>query len=133
MLPINPRELQKQLKQLKRMGLKMEQLEAEEVSIISRGRIMLLKNPQVMVLEFGNQKVYYIIPESVEERVLSEEDKSAPSTATAPSVGGVSISSDDIEFVASYLGVSKEKAAELLKKAGGDIAKAIELGQSGTT
>jgi len=133
MLPINPRELQKQLKQLKRMGLKMEQLEAEEVSIISRDRVMLLKNPQVMVLEFGSQKVYYIIPESVEERVLSEEAKSASSTATAPSVEGVTISNDDIEFVASYLGVSKEKAAELLKRAGGDIAKAIELGQSGTT
>lgn len=133
MLPINPRELQKQLKQLKRMGLKMEQLEAEEVSIISRDRVMLLKNPQVMVLEFGNQKVYYIIPESVEERVLSEETKSAPSAAATPSAEGVSISSDDIEFVASYLGVSKEKAAELLKRAGGDIAKAIELGQSETT
>jgi len=132
MLPINPRELQKQLKQLKRMGLKMEQLEAEEVSIISKDRVMLLKNPQVMVLEFGNQKVYYIIPESVEERMLSEEVKSTPSTATTPSVEGVSISSDDIEFVASYLGVSKEKATELLKKAGGDIAKAIELGQNGT-
>jgi len=133
MLPINPRELQKQLKQLKRMGLKMEQLEAEEVSIISRDRVMLLKNPQVLVLEFGNQKVYYIIPESVEERVLSGEAEFAPSTVTTPSAAGVSISSDDIEFVASYLGISKEKAAELLKRAGGDIAKAIELGQSGTT
>jgi len=133
MLPINPRELQKQLKQLKRMGLKIEQLEAEEASIISRGRIMLLKNPQVMVLEFGNQKVYYIIPESVEERVLSEEAKSASSTTATQSIESVSISNDDIEFVASYLGVSKEKAAELLKRAGGDIAKAIELGQSGTT
>uniref|UniRef100_A0A7C2ZBI2 NAC-A/B domain-containing protein n=1 Tax=Ignisphaera aggregans TaxID=334771 RepID=A0A7C2ZBI2_9CREN len=54
MLPVNPRDLQKQLRQLKKLGVKIEQIEgAKNASIELRDKKLILENPEVFVVEFG--------------------------------------------------------------------------------
>ncbi|MEM0227222.1 MAG: nascent polypeptide-associated complex protein [Ignisphaera sp.] len=121
MFPINPRELQKQLKQLKKMGMKIEQLEnVDEVVIQLEGKKLILEKPDVMALEFASQKVFYIVPKSIREEIGGIK---AETPAT-------SIKEDDISFIAEFTGVSRDVAREALIRAGGDIAKAIEILQS---
>lgn len=121
MLPINPRELQRQLKQLKKMGMKIEQLENVNEVVIKLGdRRMILENPDVTVFELASQKMFYIVPKMIREEVVGEEVKAS---ATA-------IREEDIRFIVEFTGVSYEVAKEALTKAGGDIAKAIEILQT---
>lgn len=122
MLPMNPRELQKQLKQLKKLGVKIEQIEdVKGASIELSNRKLILYNPEVFVIEFGGQKMFYIITQNVRE-----ETETAQKLTEASSLS-ISISDEDIRFVAEYTGVPLEKARDAIVKAGGDIAKAIEL------
>jgi len=126
MLPVNPRDLQKQLRQLKKLGVKIEQIEgAKNASIELRDKKLILENPEVFVVEFGGQKMFYIVTKDIREEALTIEQALAPNVDTIPSV--VNISDEDIQFVAEYAGVSKEKARDAIFRAGGDIAKAIEL------
>lgn len=124
MLPINPRELQKQLKQLKRLGMKIEQIEdVENVYIeLTRKRISI-KNPEVFVIELSGQKMFYILSQNVHEepKVITSTEKQETQQVL------ISISDEDVRFVAEYTGASLEKAREAIVKAGGDLAKAIEL------
>uniref|UniRef100_A0A7C2Z8N0 Nascent polypeptide-associated complex protein n=1 Tax=Ignisphaera aggregans TaxID=334771 RepID=A0A7C2Z8N0_9CREN len=69
--------------------------------------------------------MFYIVTKDIREEALTIEQALAPNVDTIPSV--VNISDEDIQFVAEYAGVSKEKARDAIFRAGGDIAKAIEL------
>ncbi len=121
MFPINPRELQKQLKQLRKMGMKIEQLEnVDEVVIRVGGKKLILEHPDVMTFEFASQKIFYIVPKIIKEEIESGE-------TTPPSIA---IKEEDISFITEFTGVSYDVAKEALIKAGGDIAKAIEILQS---
>ena len=121
MLPINPRELQRQLKQLKKMGVKVEHLEnVDEVIIRLGNKRVVLENPEVMVLELASQKMFYIVPKVVREEIVGEE----------VGISTTAIKEEDIRFVAEFTGVSYEAAKEALTEAGGDIARAIEILQS---
>ncbi|MCS7111151.1 MAG: nascent polypeptide-associated complex protein [Ignisphaera sp.] len=121
MFPINPRELQKQLKQLKKMGMKIEQLEnVDEVVIKLGGKRLVLERPDVMSFEFASQKIFYIVPKSVKEE--SEDVNTAKQS--------LSVKDEDVSFIAEFVGVSYDAAKEALIRAGGDIAKAIEMLQS---
>jgi len=126
MLPINPRDLQRQLRQLKRMGLKIETLQSvEKVVIESKDKVIVIEAPQVVVMEFGGQKMFYVAGQNVREEQPMEirEIESLPQATQ--------ISDDDVKFVAEYANVDLERARRALEIAGGDIAKAIELIQSG--
>ena len=119
----NPRELQKQLKQLKRMGMKIDQLQNVRKAVIElQDKQIVVENPEVMVMEFANQKFFYISGSVKEVLLKSGEEISAEAIAK--------VSDEDVQFVAEYLGVSREDAMSLLNEAKGDIAKAIELGQA---
>ncbi len=123
MLPINPRELQKQLKQLKRMGIKMESIDdVRRVSIEMKDKVLILEEPEVMVFEMGKQKVFYILPQDIREETKTMEAISEPSEKS-----GVAIKDEDVSFIVEYTGVSMNEAKEALMEARGDIAKAIEL------
>jgi nascent polypeptide-associated complex subunit alpha len=123
-IPINPRELQKQLKQLRRMGIKMEQIEkVENVYIELADKKVVLEKPEVFVVEISGQKMFYIISQDVRE----EPKVTIKSTETAYQQIQVPISDEDVKFVAEYTGVSLDKAREAIIRARGDLAKAIEI------
>lgn len=122
MFPINPRELQRQLKHLKKMGVRIEQLEnVDEVVIKLGGRMLVLEEPEVMTFEFASQKIFYVVPKQIREELGVAEAVAQSST----------IKDEDVSFIAEFTGVSYDVAREALIKAGGDIAKAIEMLQSG--
>ncbi len=130
MLPINPRDLQRQLRQLKRLGIKMEPIEGvERVVLETKDKAIILEAPQVVSMEFGGQRMFYIAAQSVREEPL-ERIREVPAESAATTLAA-SISEDDVKFVAEYASVDEERARRALERAGGDIAKAIELIQKG--
>ncbi len=124
MLPINPRELQKQLRQLKRMGIKLDQLQnVERVVIELSDRMLILENPQVIVMEMGGQKIFNIAATTVVEQPRESAREVLPPQLES----AITITEDDVRFVAEYTGVSLEEARKVLREVGGDIARAIEV------
>jgi len=104
---MNPRQMRQLMKQ---MGIKMEELQADEVIIMAKDRIIRISEPEVSVISAQGQKSYQISgKESFEER------------AEKP----VEIREEDIELVSQQAGVTKEKAREVLEKTKGDLAEAI--------
>ena len=112
----NPRQLKQMEKTMKKMGMKMEELEdVEEVVITLKDKEIVIKNPEVSIMNAMGQETYQIVGKA-EERIKgsgSEENTSE------------SISDEDIELVASQTGKTKEEAEEALIKTGGDLAEAI--------
>lgn len=114
MIPnIGSRDLKRMLK---RMGIDVEELEnVENIVINLKDREIIIEEPQVIVMKAQGQTIYQITGK-VSERV-KEESKS--------------FSEEDIEFIISQTGVSREKALDALRKAGGDLAEAILLIREG--
>lgn len=107
-----PRDLERQLK---KMGLKVEELKDVKLVLIETGdKEIMIENPQVIVMTMKDQKIYQIVATKVKE--VKEE---------ALREHGETLSEDDIKFVAEQAGIGYEEAREILKKAGGDIAKAL--------
>ena len=109
----NPRELQRMLK---RMGVKMETLEAERVEVkLKDGSSMVFEGPQVIMMSMrGQPPMVYIVGEyRLEEASATEAE------------AGVEVSDEDVRLVAEQAGVSLEEARRALAEAKGDIAEAI--------
>lgn len=99
----------KMLKQaMKRMGIKQQELDAEEVIIKTQDKEIIVRNPQVLKINMGGQETLQISGQ-LEERKLED------------------FTEEDVETVAKQAHVTKEKAREALKKRGGDLAAAILL------
>ncbi|MCC6062793.1 MAG: NagC family transcriptional regulator [Desulfurococcales archaeon] len=112
MIPFN-RDLERQLR---RLGVKISNIDNVKTVLIEAGdKEIVLEDPQVMVMEFRGQKIYQII--SGKEKIISLTAHQETKTYT----------DEDIEFIMSQTGLSREKAKELLEKAGGDIAKALMI------
>ena len=114
----SPRDL---ARALRRMGVRMEELDAERVVVELRdGRVLEVNPPAaVMVLRVkGQPPMLYVIgePREVEAKPAEEE---------AGEAGGVEVSEEDVMLVAEQAGVSPEEARRALIEAGGDIAAAI--------
>jgi nascent polypeptide-associated complex subunit alpha len=121
MLPI-PRDLERQLR---KMGLKVEELRGVKLVLIETDdKEIMIEEPQVLVMALKDQKIFQVIGTKVKE-VREAETKKEETV--------ISISEDDIKFVAEQAGITYEKAKEILEKAGGDIAKALMLAQEGST
>ena len=105
------------------MGVKIDQLQNVKQAIIElQDKRILIENPEVMVLDIAGQKMFYIVGTVREEPQQKVEQQFVSHH--------LNISNDDIQFVAEYLGIGFEDAKSLLIEAGGDIAKAIEIGQT---
>lgn len=127
MIPMNPRELQRQLRQLKKLGMKIEQIDnVKRASIELNDKRLVIESPEVFVVEFGGQKMFYITAQSILEEPIALQQPLGTESARGP----VSVTDDDVRFVAEYTGVTIEEAREAIMKTGGDIAKAIEIIQS---
>jgi nascent polypeptide-associated complex subunit alpha len=105
MLPgLNPRDLQKAMK---KMGIKQEEIPAEEVIIRCPDKDLIIKNPNVVRVNAMGQDSLQITGE------IEEQETSA------------SVSKEDIKTVASQANVSEDKAKQALENNNGDLAKAI--------
>ena len=103
---MNPREMQKAMK---RLGIKQEEIDAQEVTIRTADKEIIIHNPQVSKVNMMGQETYQIVGEA-EERTLSSEPE---------------INKEDIKTVMEQTGVSEEKATEAIHSNNGDLAKAI--------
>ena len=113
MFSLNPRDLKKMLK---RMGISMEEMEAEEVIIkLSQGKRLVIESPSSVALmrAKGQPSMIYIIGGSMREE--AEEVKEETPAFTE----------DDVKLVAEQAGVSLEEARKALEETNGDIAEAI--------
>lgn len=105
MLPgMNTKQMEKVMK---RMGIKQEEIPANEVIIKTDDKEIIIRNPQVSKVNAMGQETFQIVGE-VEERELKKE-----------------IPEDDIKTVADQANVNLEKAKEALEETGGDLAQAI--------
>ena len=107
MMPgINPREMQKAMRKL---GIRQEEIEANEVIIRTDDKEIVIANPQVSKVNMMGQETYQIVGEA-EERAISSETQ---------------ISEDDVKTVMEQTGATEEKARESIENNDHDLAKAI--------
>jgi nascent polypeptide-associated complex subunit alpha len=105
MLPgLNPRDLQKAMK---KMGIKQEEIPAEEVIIKCPDKDIIVKNPNVVRVNAMGQDSLQITGEIIEQEAEA------------------SISEEDIKTVAQQANVSEDKAKAALESNDNDLAKAI--------
>ena len=121
MLPgmgMNPRKMQAMMQKL---GIKSEDIDAEEVVIRCSDKEIVISEPQVSKVEMAGRETFQVVGE-VSERELGSGDEDDSEE--------VEISEDDVKMVVKEAKVSEKKARGALEGAGGDIAKAIlELGK----
>ena len=111
MLPgMSPRELRRALK---RMGIELRELEdVKRVEIILSTKKIVIDSPQVLQMFARGTNIFQITGGSLHEESLEEEVE-------------IEISDEDVEFIVSQTGVSKEEAKKALIEAKGDIAEAL--------
>ncbi|MBT3865755.1 nascent polypeptide-associated complex protein [Candidatus Woesearchaeota archaeon] len=104
MLGMNPKDL---AKAMKKMGIKQDEIEADEVIIKCPDKVMIVKNPHVVRVNAMGQDSLQISGDIQEQEATSE------------------ISDEDIKTVASQASVSEDEAKKALESNEGDLAKAI--------
>lgn len=92
-------------KVMKKMGLKQEQIDAEEVIIICKDKKIIVENPQVTKLNMMGQETLQIVGE-LREQKLEEFSK------------------EDLKMIVDQAGCTEEEARKALKEKK-DIAAAI--------
>ncbi|MFH1432973.1 MAG: nascent polypeptide-associated complex protein [archaeon] len=108
MIPkMNPRQMEKMMKQ---MGIKSENIEAEEVVIRCADKEMIITNPSIQKVNMMGQVSFQISGE-LSEREINED---------APKY-----TDDDIQMVMDQTNCEKNEAIDALKETDGDIAEAI--------
>ena len=101
MLPIG-RDLAKQLKQLKRLGVNVSMLDnVKRVIIEMEEKDIIIEDPQIALISVKGQKIYQIIPGK--ETVIE-----------GPKEVSIEINEEDVKFVAEQTGVSLEEALSLI-------------------
>jgi nascent polypeptide-associated complex subunit alpha len=106
MLPgLNPREMQKAMK---RLGIRQEEIDAQEVIIKTSDRDILIKNPHVSKVNMMGQETFQVSGE------ITEIDNSA-----------AEINEDDIATVIDQTNCTREEALDALEQSSGNLAEAI--------
>ena len=103
---INPREMQKAMK---RLGIKQEEIEAEEVIIRTPDKNLVIKNPHVAKVNMMGQESLQISGDIIE---VAKDDNPE-------------INDDDISTVIEQTNCSRENALEALQNSNGNLAEAI--------
>lgn len=91
----------------------------KEVIIRTEGEEIVLKSPEVQVLNMGGQEIYTVTGTSKESRSAGSTEVETSSTPD------ISVSEADVKFIAEKAGVSETRAREALIKAKGDLASAL--------
>lgn len=95
----NPKDMQKVMKQ---MGIKQEEIDADEVIIKTSGKNIVIKNPQVTKINMQGHETFQVVGDIHEE-----------------------FNEDDVKTVMEQGKSSREKAIEALNESNGDLAEAI--------
>ena len=111
MIPgMNKKQMKQMERQMKKMGMKMEELEgAREVIIRFDEKELIIDNPSVSLMNVMGQETYQIDGKAREVELEYE----------------IEIPEEDIEMVANSAGVSKDDAKAALEECKGDLAEAI--------
>ena len=111
MIPgMNKKQMKQMERQMKKMGMKMEELEgARQVIIRFDEKELVIDNPNVSLMNVMGQETYQIEGKAREVELEYE----------------VEIPDEDVEMVANSAGVSEDKAREALEECKGDLAEAI--------
>jgi nascent polypeptide-associated complex subunit alpha len=111
MIPgMNKKQMKQMERQMKKMGMKMEELEgAREVIIRFDEKELIIDNPSVSLMNVMGQETYQIEGQAREVELEYE----------------VEIPDEDIEMVANSANVSEEEARAALEECKGDLAEAI--------
>ena len=111
MIPgMNKKQMKQMERQMKKMGMKMEDLEGvKEVIIRFEDKELIIDNPSVSLMNVMGQETYQIEGKAREVELEYE----------------IEIPDDDVEMVANSAGVSAEKAKAALEECKGDLAEAI--------
>ena len=96
-------------KAMKRLGIKQEEIDAEEVIIKTAGKDLVIKNPQVSRVNMMGQETFQIVGDITEV----ERD------------GRIEINEDDMATVIEQTNCTKEEALEALEESNGNLAEAI--------
>jgi len=106
---MNPKQMKTMMK---RMGIRMDEIDAEEVIIRCSDKEIVITNPNVAKIVMQGQASFQITGNE-ETREIQEEEVA------------IEIDEDDVTMVAEQTGASEEEARAALEKTGGDIAEAI--------
>lgn len=109
-MKIDPRQMEAMMK---KMGIKSEQIPADEV-IIKGPKNYVIRNPQITSVDMAGNKSLQISGH-MEEIESAGEVKSSSEE----------IKEEDVKIVMEKTGASEEEAKEALKNTNGDIAEAI--------
>ncbi len=104
---MNPKQMEKMMKQ---MGIKSENIDAQDVVIRCADKEMIITNPSIQKVNMMGQVSFQISGE-VSERAIDED---------APKY-----TDDDIQMVMDQTNCEKNEAIDALKETDGDIAEAI--------
>ncbi|MFN7105532.1 MAG: nascent polypeptide-associated complex protein [Pyrobaculum sp.] len=106
-------------KLLKRMGIKMEEVEVAYVELrLKNGEVVKINNPTVSILKMPNKTLIYQI-----QAVESSIQKVAPAQGQLTQ-GGYQPSEEDIALVMEQTGASREEVVKALVEARGDLVQA---------
>lgn len=100
---LNPRDLEKAMKKL---GVKQETIDANEVIIKCDDKELFIKNPKVLKVDMMGQESLQITGE-IEERSLEKYNE------------------EDVKTVMEQTGCSRDEAIKALEESDGDLAAAI--------
>ena len=111
MIPgMNKKQMKQMERQMKKMGMKMEELEGDrEVIIRFDEKELVIDNPSVSLMNVMGQETYQIEGQAREVELEYE----------------VEIPDEDIEMVANSANVSQDEARAALEECKGDLAEAI--------
>ena len=111
MIPgMNKKQMKQMERQMKKMGMKMEELEGvREVIIRFDEKELIIDNPSVSLMNVMGNETYQIDGKAREVELDYE----------------IEIPEEDIEMVANSAGVSKDDAKAALEECKGDLAEAI--------
>lgn len=115
MMPnINPRQMEQMMR---KMGVKQEEIDAEQVIIVCSDKKIIIDNPSVQKVNMMGKESYQISGDESEEELDAQESEDTPTE----------ISEDDIKTVMEQTGGSEEEALQALQDTKGNIAEAILL------
>ncbi|WP_458404384.1 nascent polypeptide-associated complex protein [Methanobrevibacter sp.] len=111
MIPgMNKKQMKQMERQMKKMGMKMEELEGvRQVIIRFDEKELVIDNPSVSLMNVMGQETYQVEGQAREVELEYE----------------IEIPDEDIEMVANTAGVSQDEARVALEESKGDLAEAI--------
>ena len=111
MIPgMNKKQMKQMERQMKKMGMKMDNLDGVlEVIIRFEDKELIIDNPSVSLMNVMGQETYQVEGKAREVELEYE----------------IEIPDEDVEMVANTAGVSQDEARQALEECKGDLAEAI--------